>query len=65
MVKGFYDSVRTELKDRGYVYLGNAKGSHEKWEDPSTGKKVIVPYNLKSRHTANSILKEIGSKLRF
>lgn len=61
MPKGFYADVVRELKGLGYQYLANAKGSHEKWLKVDTGKIVIVPRNLDSRHTANSILRDSGS----
>ena len=36
-----------------------AKGSHEKWRHPD-GRQVIVPHNLYSRHTANSVFRQAG-----
>ena len=64
MVDGYYFAVRKELQALGFRYLANAKGSHEKWikDDMVT---LIVPRNLKSRHTANAILKDAGSTVRF
>jgi predicted RNA binding protein YcfA (HicA-like mRNA interferase family) len=43
----------------------NAKGSHEKWQHAETGKIILVPRNLKSRHTANAILKDMGVPKKF
>ena len=60
MVDGYYKDVRQLLEAAGYVLVGNAKGSHEKWQHPETGKTLIVPRNLASRHTANGILKDAG-----
>lgn len=60
MVAGYYKLVIGELRRLGYTKQGNAKGSHEKWVDQA-GKVMIVPHNLKSRHTANAILKDAGS----
>lgn len=37
------------------------KGSHEKWKHVTTETLLLVPFNLKSRHTANAILKDAGS----
>ncbi|MBP1850457.1 type II toxin-antitoxin system HicA family toxin [Rhizobium halophytocola] len=45
----------------GYAYFANIKGSHDKWRHGETGKLVLVPHNLQSRHTANAILKSAGS----
>lgn len=61
MAGGFYKTVCDELKRLGYAYLTNAKGSYEKWVHTETGVTLIVPRNLKSRHTANGILKDAGS----
>ena len=65
MPPGYYEDVSGLLKQAGWFYEGNAKGSHEKWAHPEKPTKIIVPRNLKSRHTANAILKDagIGKKL--
>jgi len=65
MVDGFYKTVRTIVSELGYEYLSNAKGSHEKWRSRKTGKVILVPRNLQSRHTANAILKDAGSDRRL
>jgi len=60
VASGFYDEVVDELRICGFEYWKPAKGSHEKWKN-DTGMVLIVPRNLKSRHTANGILKDAGS----
>ena len=65
MVDGYYKIVRAIISELGYEYLTNAKGSHEKWQCDTTGKILLVPRNLQSRHTANAILKDAGSKRRL
>jgi predicted RNA binding protein YcfA (HicA-like mRNA interferase family) len=62
--EGFYKDVCKEIKLLGFRHASNAKGSHENWESPS-GKRLLVPRNLGSRHTANSILKDAGSEKKF
>jgi predicted RNA binding protein YcfA (HicA-like mRNA interferase family) len=64
LVEGHYSAVAKELRRLGFVHRTNAKGSHEKWSDAS-GRTVIVPRHLKSRHTANGILRDAGSDLRL
>lgn len=64
MVDGYYKAVVSELRQLGYSRLVNAKVSHEKWVNLS-GRILIVPRNLKSRHTANAILRDAGSPLKF
>jgi predicted RNA binding protein YcfA (HicA-like mRNA interferase family) len=64
LVQGYYKAVVGELKRLGYSQVPGGKGSHEKWASAS-GKTMIVPRNLYSRHTANDVLKDAGSKVRF
>lgn len=64
MVDRYYALVPKELKAIGYGYDGNTKGSHERWtcaDKPD----AIVPRNLKSRHTANAILRTAGLSKKF
>ena len=61
MVSGYYSIVCEIITQLGYEYLTNAKGSHEKWRSSKTGRILLVPRNLMSRHTANAILKDAGS----
>ena len=65
MSEGYYREVVKKLAQLGYAFHAPAKGSHEKWKHQSSGKMIIVPHNLKSRHTANSILKDAGSSRKF
>ena len=58
MADGFYKAVAKELGNCGYWYLETKK--HEVWVN-GDGKKLTVPYNLRSRHTANDILEDAGS----
>ena len=64
MVDGYYSAVVKILRQQGYRYIANAKGSHEKWQN-ADGKFVIVPRNLMSRHTANGILRDAGSATKL
>jgi len=58
MVTGYYHDVIRLLKEAGFTYK-SCVGSHEKWVSP-LGFTVIVPKPVKSRHTANAILKQAG-----
>lgn len=64
MPDGYYQAVARILHSLGFRHEGNAKGSHEKWIN-AEGLTLIVPRNLKSRHTANGILKDAGSQRRL
>jgi predicted RNA binding protein YcfA (HicA-like mRNA interferase family) len=65
VARGFYDDVTNEIAKCGFAYWKNAKGSHEKWRCDKTGVILIVPKNIKSRHTANGILKDAGSNKKL
>ena len=56
----FYRDITRLLRTNQFQRIPGGKGSHEKWENQVLGRKVIVPRHLKSRHTANQILKSAG-----
>jgi predicted RNA binding protein YcfA (HicA-like mRNA interferase family) len=58
------DLVRL-LREAGCSFVRSAKGSHEIWFSPVTGKPVVVPNGIVSRHTANAILKQAGLPKAF
>ena len=41
------------------------KGDHEIWFSPITKIKFVVDSNIKSRHTANAVLKQAGLPKQF
>ena len=53
------------LRDAGFEFVRNSKGSHEVWRSTVTHKSVIVPRNTIKRHTANGILKDAGLPKAF
>lgn len=57
--------VRQILKENGYQKIRNGKGDHEIWGNLKTNKRVAVDHVIKSRHTANAILKEAGINYHF
>ena len=64
MPKDFYPELTAFLHAAGWRRAENAKGSHEKWRHPEIAHALIVPRS-KSRHTANSILKQAGLPKAF
>ena len=64
MAQGYYADVVAELKTMGFRFVRMAKGSHEIWANDA-GRQTTVPHNLKSRHTANAILKGCGSSRKL
>jgi HicA toxin of bacterial toxin-antitoxin, len=49
----------------GYVLKRQGKGDHEIWWHPITAKRLTVDHGIKSRDTANAILKEAGLPKQF
>lgn len=57
-MNGYYRQVTKLLKQHGFSFERPAKGSHQVW---GNGRRAVtVPFNCKSRFTANAILKEAG-----
>lgn len=61
----FAPSVRKLLAAAGYERLRSGKGDHEIWRHAESGKRVSVDSSIKSRHTANGILKQAGLPKAF
>jgi len=64
MPKDLYPELTALLYAAGWRRLENAKGSHEKWRHPEVAHAIIVPRS-KSRHTANTVLKQAGLPKAF
>jgi predicted RNA binding protein YcfA (HicA-like mRNA interferase family) len=64
VVEGYYQTVVRELSRLGFQRVSGGKGSHEKWIGGSDTVTLIVPRNLRSRHTANAILRDAGSAVK-
>ena len=60
----YYRQFTRLLASAGFKKVPGGKGSHEKWESDVLCRRVIVPRNLKKRHTANGILKSAGLSKR-
>ena len=57
--------VREILTRNGCYFKRHGKGDHDIWFSPITSKSVTVDSRIKSKHTANAILKECGIDFRF
>ena len=62
---GFERLVRNELRKHGCTFFRQGRGDHEVWYSPITKRKVIVDGTIKSRHTANAVLKAAGIERKF
>jgi predicted RNA binding protein YcfA (HicA-like mRNA interferase family) len=58
-VKDFGKPVRDKLSESGCTFHRRSKGDHDIWITEQ-GKRIVVPVQIKSRHTANGILKDAG-----
>jgi len=61
----FEKKVRKVLKANGWQFHRHGKGDHDIWMNPTTNQKVTVDGVIKSRHTANAIMKETGINHKF
>jgi predicted RNA binding protein YcfA (HicA-like mRNA interferase family) len=57
--------LRRLLKASGCWMERMGRGSHEIWRSPKTDRPFAVPINIKSRHTANAVLKQAGLEKYF
>ena len=53
------------LRDYGCTFERPGRGDHEIWYSPISGKRFPVDSNIKSRHTANEVLKQAGLDKEF
>jgi len=57
--------VRDILDRNGYRFSRHGKGDHDIWFNPTIKRHVTVDSKIKSRHTANAIMKKSGIDHRF
>ena len=53
------------LRSAGCYFVRQGKGDHEIWYSPITNIHFVVDQEIKSRHTANAVLKQAGLSKRF
>jgi hypothetical protein len=53
------------LQEAGCRFIRQGRGDHEIWESPISGIRFTVDNAIKSRHTANAVLKQAGLPKRF
>ena len=57
--------VREKLSENGCYFVKHGKGNHDTWFSPITNKPITVDGKIKSRHSANGILKRAGINYKF
>ena len=58
-------TVRDILRKNGCKFVRHGKGDHDIWHSPLTKANFPVDSVIKSRHTANTIMKQSGAGHRF
>ncbi|MBN1242875.1 MAG: type II toxin-antitoxin system HicA family toxin [Spirochaetales bacterium] len=53
------------LIDAGCRFVRRGKGDHDIWASPLSGKHFPVDAFIKSRHTANAVLRQAGLPKAF
>ncbi len=61
----FTKDLKKTLTEHGCEFDRQGKGDHEIWSSPITNVKFPVDNNIKSRHTANQVLKQAGIPKAF
>ena len=62
---GYTRRLKQLLKANDCRFVRQGKGDHEYWFSPITNRHFVVDSNIKSRHTANEVLKQAGLKKAF
>lgn len=57
--------VRKIMLQNGCTFVRRGKGDHDIWYSPITKRHVTVDSKIKSRYTANAIMKQSGINYRF
>jgi len=57
--------IRELLTENEYCFIRHGKGSHDIWSNHMNKISVSVPSKIKSRHTANAILKDARINYHF
>lgn len=65
MGSSFTLQLKKLLLAHGCRFERQGKGDHEIWFSPITERRFVVDGEIKSRHTANAVLKQAGIAQRF
>ena len=57
--------LRRRLSEAGCYYKRQAKGDHQFWYSPISKRSFLVDQKIKSRHSANEVLKQAGLPKAF
>ena len=65
MPSSFTPQVKKLLAAHGCRLERQGKGDHEIWFSPISQRRFVVDGHIKSRHTANDVLKQAGLPKKF
>ena len=65
IVRDFTPQIKKILRENGCHFDRQGKGDHEIWFSPINGARFTVDGSIKSRHTANGVLKQAGLDKKF
>ena len=65
MSKSFTPELKKKLTEAGCYFERRGKGDHDIWYSPITQRRFVVDQSIKSRHTANAVLKQAGLPKAF
>jgi hypothetical protein len=65
MAANYSREVKALLREAGCHFDRQGAGDHEIWLCPKSTRPITVDNNIKSRHTANGILKQAGLRKAF
>lgn len=61
----FSPELKRLLQAAGCRFERHGKGDHDIWSSPLTGTRFPVDSKIKSRHTANAVLRQAGLPKKF
>ena len=61
----FEKTVREILRLHGCTFVRRGKGDHDIWHSPINNRNFPIDSVIKSRHTANAIMKQSGIDYKF
>jgi hypothetical protein len=59
-MNSFTPKLIKRLKNNDCYFVRNGKGDHQIWYSPITERNFVVDSKIKSKHTANGVLKQAG-----
>ncbi|MGH1394698.1 MAG: type II toxin-antitoxin system HicA family toxin [Trichormus sp.] len=65
MGASFTPELKKILTEAGCYFERQGKGDHEIWYSPISDHRFVVDASIKSRHTANAVLKQAGLPKAF